>query len=267
MTINIRPTLKRLQQFISTCRNEPTSDRYALFSSIFNMEKESIDTMEFMGMTKVTTPVDQLEKQLQAIHHLRFEELIHDTLQKLISTYCPNQTASAVLYLLDEEDTFGREKLGGVSAFAEYDGELTFIVYPDEKVRPTLESVITHEFHHFWRIGLINITEENETLLDKLVLEGLAELFVGYLLGSKRQGPMIHALEEEQARDLWVTQFSNHIHLKGDETNPWMFGGENGLPTWAGYSMGYHLVKWYCTRHPNLTIEELTQLPSKAFVK
>lgn len=57
------------------------------------------------------------------------------------------------------------------------------------------------------------------------------------------------------------------MHTKGEATNPWMFGGENGLPLWAGYSMGYHLVQWYWKRHPDLSIEDLTGLPTEAFVR
>lgn len=265
--IETKPTLQLLHDFIQLCRVNPTADRYSLFSSVFNLSKETIEMLEFYGMAKVTTPIEQLEKHLQTIHQLDFPTYIHDTLQKLISTYCPNQTAQFELYLLDENDTFGREKLGGVSAIAEYDGTITFIAYPEKKVRQVLESVVFHEFHHVWRIGLLNIKEETETLLDRLVLEGLAEYFVGTHLGLDRQGPYNKVLSEEQAELLWKSHYRDHLLLKGEATNPYMFGGEKGLPMWAGYSMGYHLVQWYCDSHPDLTIEDLTALPPEAFIK
>ena len=218
-------------------------------------------------MAKVTTPANQLKKQLHSMHQLQFQDYIHDILQHLMKTYCPNRVAATEIFLLDESDTFGREKLGGVSAFIDYGGKQTFIVYPEEKVRPILEATVIHEFHHFWRMGLLHITEENETLLDKLVLEGLAEYFVGQLLGSERQGPFINALTEEQAKELWTSTYQNQLHLKGEETNLLLFGGEEkGLPLWAGYSMGFHLVQWFINSRPDFTIEEITAIPAKAFI-
>ncbi|MGV3489385.1 MAG: DUF2268 domain-containing putative Zn-dependent protease [Tuberibacillus sp.] len=264
--VEIIETLEFTQRFINEAYSQRDQDRYALFSSIFNISKEKVEQLEFFGMTKVTTPVEQIDQQLQKMRQLGVSAFIQKKLNALITAYCPDKKASVFLYPLDENDTYGRENLGGVSAFADYDGTLTFIVYPEKDVFKVLSSVITHEFHHFWRMGHLGITEENETLLDKLVLEGLAEHFVGKVLGTDRQGPYIRALTPDQAKILWKSAFYNQLELKGDATNLYMFGGKSDLPMWAGYSMGYHLVQWFHERHSHLTIEELTLLPSSVYV-
>jgi uncharacterized protein YjaZ len=63
------------------------------------------------------------------------------------------------------------------------------------------------------------------------------------------------------------TVYIRHMFDRGDTTDPYMFGAEDlGLPLWAGYTTGYHLVKWLRVKRPELTMEELTSCPSQDFI-
>jgi uncharacterized protein YjaZ len=104
------------------------------------------------------------------------------------------------LFILDENDDFVKEKIGGVSAFTDWDGKMCFIILPEERVRTTLKSVITHEYHHHWRIHTLGMREESETLLDRMVLVGLAEHFVQIELGEVYLGTYKDALSEKSGQ-------------------------------------------------------------------
>jgi hypothetical protein len=48
-----------------------------------------------------------------------------------------------------------------------------------------------------------------------------------------------------------------------------MFGGPyfgDRVPTWAGYTVGYCLVRAFAPGHPDLTHEDLTRLPPDVFI-
>lgn len=130
-----------------------------------------------------------------------------------------------------------------------------------------LKSVITHEYHHYWRIHALAITEKNQTLLDRLILEGLAEHFVKIRLGDSYLGPYKDALTEKQAKGLWESTFKLNLNKTGEKTDSYMFGSkEENIPFWAGYAIGYYLVKWYLEKNQGSTIEHMTALPSEDFL-
>lgn len=144
---------------------------------------------------------------------------------------------------------------------------MCFAVLPEESVRSTLKSVITHEFHHHWRISTLEMDEESQTLLDRLILEGLAEHFVRMTLGEVYLGPFKDALTEKQAELLWESKYKQHLDVKGQATDLYMFGNEEeGIPFWSGYSIGYYLVNWFFEKNEDVSIEELTLLPTENFI-
>lgn len=101
-----------------------------------------------------------------------------------------------------------------------------------------------------------------------LVREALAEHFVAEVLGDAARGPFGEVLNRDQARSLWREVYRHRIVLQGEEnTNPYQFGGgTSGLPRWAGYSVGYHVVDWYWTEHPDLSMSGLSRLDAENFV-
>lgn len=265
--VKVVPRLQQMEQFIYELKLHPTSNNENLFLETFNLTNNELNFMLFFGMFNINSNVKDLEKQLHKLKKLQFETYIETELRRLQEKYPSKHPIQFGLFLLEEKDDFVRDRLGGVSAFADYNGNLCFIVYPDEKVRSILKSTIAHEYHHHFRINNLGLTEENETLLDRLVLEGLAEHFVRIELGESYLGPMMRALSEEEARMLWHTKYVDHLRDKGDATDSFMFGDhEQGMPLWAGYSIGYYLVKWFIERNNFKSIEELTELPSHNFI-
>lgn len=256
-----------MEDFISAVKSNPESNRIELFMDIFKFSEEDLEMMLFFGIFKLENDIDSLELQLRKMKKLAYENFIKEELETLQEQFPSNKPIKFELFILDENDDFVKEKLGGVSAFTDWDGNMCFAVLPDENVRTTLKSVVTHEYHHHWRINGLKIIEEDQTLLDRMVLEGSAEHFVRIKLGDKYLGPFKDSLTENQAKALWKSTYKQHIDEVGQKTDPYMFGNdEEGLPFWGGYSIGYYLVKWYLERNEDTSIEDLTLLPANKFI-
>ena len=105
----------------------------------------------------------------------------------------------------------------------------------------------------------------NYTLLDEVLLEGLAENF-----GEKYFDPEVSkwagALTKDQAFD--VLKESKDILESRDQKviKEFLFGNDK-YQRWTGYSVGYWLVKNYIERNPELSWDEIIKRDSRVFLK
>lgn len=205
---------------------------------------------------------------LWPVESLGIESRVRETLLNLQARFACGQDLSVEVFPMDVADTFGREKLGGVSGWTNWEGTtISLVVYPAAETLPVLTSTVAHEYHHHYRTVVMNNGHDRLPLLESLIREGMAEHFVAEVLGDAARGPFAAVLSPDEARSLWRTIYRHRIFLQGDDMNPYQFGGgTSGLPLWAGYSIGYHLVDWYRAEHPNLSVVELTRLDAACFI-
>lgn len=68
------------------------------------------------------------------------------------------------------------------------------------------------------------------TLLDSLILEGLAEDVVKELYGEKWIAPWIQSYSDKELLALWETHFLPNLQLQGIEQHgPFLYGGTSHL--------------------------------------
>jgi uncharacterized protein YjaZ len=143
---------------------------------------------------------------------------------------------------------------------------MTLVVDPEASPAAVCETVV-HEFHHHLRMAWLGLREEDETLLRRLVLEGMAEHFVEDRLGQS-SAPWLAADDEESLAMSWPL-VRTHLYADGesDVARSIMFGDESaGIPRWLGYRVGYHLVQAFLIAHRDLTVMDTTRLPDDRFV-
>jgi uncharacterized protein YjaZ len=257
-----------MEKFISVVKSNPQGNRKEIFMDIFKFDEKEFEMMSFFGMFNLNNDIYSLEEQLNKMRSLNFENFIKEELELLHKQYPSNRPVQFELFILDENDDFVKSKLNGVSAFTDWDGKMCFAVLPEKNVRSTIKSVVTHEYHHHWRISVLEIKEDGETLLDRMVLEGLAEHFVKTRLGNEYLGPYKDALTESQAKTIWESTYKNYIYDKGTSTDLYMFGSKDkSLPFWGGYSLGYYLIKWFLDENNDISFKDLTILQSERFIK
>jgi hypothetical protein len=131
-----------------------------------------------------------------------------------------------------------------------------------QSLRVWLPRALSHEVDHSVRIlagpGI------NDTLLSAFAFEGLADAF-DQQAAPDRQNPWDQALPPEQERSLWTA--AKPVLTTSDPTayQRWFFGGP-GIPRWAGFTIGYHMVASYLRQHPGQTAAAIVQLPAQALL-
>ena len=148
------------------------------------------------------------------------------------------------------------ERNRGYTGFGGMMGYAAVLVWPDGYNLPRLPSISVHELHHNVRLAFEPWTQ-GTTVGQYVVLEGLAEAFAAEVVGEELLGPWPNALSEgelEEARPV----FRDALEVSGfDEIRGYVFGDwtasrmgyvPRGLPDFAGYAVGYRIVREYLDR-------------------
>ena len=142
---------------------------------------------------------------------------------------------------------------GGYTFFADF----IQISIDNEKATENLISEnIVHELCHASRWG--KNPEWMKTLFDNLIFEGLACVLEADFIKNKAEKSLfiktILERSDEQNKEI-LAQVYNKLDSDNYIYNEIFFNGSDKLPRWAGYSLGYYLVKKYLKK-TNKTIEE-----------
>jgi uncharacterized protein YjaZ len=140
------------------------------------------------------------------------------------------------------------------------------VAYPDalflfigELEREELKALFAHEYNHVCRLCYLNKSLREVTLLDSLILEGLAECAVEEIYGSKWLAPWLRNYSLEKMVAIWKSDFLPNINVQGLNNHvEFLYGGK--LPPWIGYCIGYEIVRTYIQNH---SAKELLKKGSK----
>ncbi len=117
----------------------------------------------------------------------------------------------------------------------------------DKKVTENLISEnIVHELCHAARWGKNN--EWTKSLFDGLIFEGIACVFEAEFVKDKSEKTLfIKTILERSDKENEEILAEVHDKLDSNEYDydKILFNGDNKLPRWSGYSLGYYLVKKY----------------------
>ena len=153
---------------------------------------------------------------------------------------------------------------GPVSAIPEdhvgghtFDSDFIIIRVENGATEGVVSEVLCHELCHSARWGKND--EWMNTLFDALIFEGLATYFEAEYTKNKQEKQFFIKTiinrsdkENEKILNLLKTQL---FHKKYNY-NLIFFAGDDNLPRWSGYSLGYYLVKKYLT-NTNQKIEDV----------
>ncbi len=121
--------------------------------------------------------------------------------------------------------------------------------------------LLAHEMHHVARFHAVGFISN---LFEAMINEGLADHFSVEVAGAD---PPIwaSALTEEQlatwserARAEWFDSSYNH--------DAWFFGLSPVIPRWAGYSIGFDLVRQFLAANPSRRPSKLHAEPAASFI-
>lgn len=121
-----------------------------------------------------------------------------------------------------------------------------------------LPEALAHEIHH--SVRTLAGPGFGTTLGEFLVSEGMASAFFHQAFPGTN-APWDSALTPVQEHTLWdrAKPLLNQTGLLLYEQ--WFYGG-NGVPEWAGFTIGYHIAEDYIQHHPGTTAASLVAAPA-----
>jgi uncharacterized protein YjaZ len=131
----------------------------------------------------------------------------------------------------------------------------------DNTITKVMPRTLAHELHHVARYRSCG---RRKTLLDELVAEGLAGHFVIEVFGGEPE-PWFNAIRSEDLNKLMKLYKINFS--KPNNSSKWFFGDKNEkIPKWAGYTIGFEIIRKYLKTHPKKKVSNLYQAASDKFI-
>ena len=209
-------------------------------------------------------PIEERKAQAAKFDSAQFEQIARAGWSRAQAAI-PQQPVRVCVDVARSDDSFTRDRMGGLMAVTTGSGRIAIKVHPDADWAKLLPYLMAHELHHsFWFQQHFDPTKPF-TLADYLVLEGRADYFANQL--QTYQAPWIHALDDEGHAAVWKN-FSTMLDATDQPTLMGsMFGNPNaGIPMWAGYSIGYRLVSERMAKEPTLDFAAMTAAPASEFM-
>jgi Predicted Zn-dependent protease (DUF2268) len=135
-----------------------------------------------------------------------------------------------------------------------------------------LEFLVRSLVHECFHPTRLRMSHWQLTLLECMITEGLADHFMIELLNGDRP-VWSSALTEEEIKQ-YIVHAKPVLHLKFESWTdeftqkyfvPWMFGrkGDDPIPEWTGYALGWRIVDNYLKAHPEARASSLVFAPAE----
>jgi uncharacterized protein YjaZ len=119
--------------------------------------------------------------------------------------------------------------------------------YEDPK---EIEALFVHEYHHVCRLRMLNKKMEDYTLLDSIIIEGLAEYAVLINCGREYLANWCRMYTEREISSFWDKYLKKQLGKKKNERahDELLYGGGR-IPNLLGYAVGFSVVENFYKNH------------------
>lgn len=231
---------------------EPISACFEEYNS-YQLHRYFLENGMFYPDTKIFSEVKMLEKKD-----------VWGLVSKVYTSLKENWRGEEVtIFILPIEKRNERlmKELNGKMGISFHDVIVLFISSdPSDK---EIQALFTHEYNHICRLAHLQKEFHELTLLDSMIIEGMAEVAVEKTLGKNVLAPWVSLYSKEEVIQYWnkIYQF---LHVKGKKNHdPILYGDQNrGYPKWLGYSLGYYIVNSFIKKNKGMTIKDLLKVDS-----
>lgn len=168
------------------------------------------------------------------------------------------------VYLSVTNDPFHIKHMDGAHGYATGGQDLVALVNTKaKKWKHGLRTMTLHEYNHAARHQAVGTEYSTSTVMDLIVLDGLAQVFEEEITGIT---PLYSkAVSLKIAKRVWE-KIKHHLSEPADKfwEKAWI-GGTREYPHWGGYTMSYLILKER-KQELGLTWPELMKLSSKKLV-
>ena len=142
-----------------------------------------------------------------------------------------------------------------------------FLFISEENDEAEIRSLLTHEYNHVCRLTYYPKHEDDYTLLDTIILEGLAENAVRERFGEEFLSSWTSLYTDKELLKMWEKLIvPNRSILKTDPKLHELLYGSPLYPYMAGYAVGYFLVKKYMKINQFTSKDLLSSKPVQFFL-
>lgn len=174
-------------------------------------------------------------------------------------------TKSTWIFVFPTFNPFIKNKLGGTAGFAPRKHAILLTLHPKaKKWKEQLSATLVHEFNHSIRFHHFPL-QHNNTLLDAIILEGLADNFAQRIVNGK-PSPWTTALSLQQCKKVFP-KIRKLLKSKSRTIHYSVFFEGKKYPLWTGYSLGYQIVKQFLQNNPKMDWQRLMRLRSEKIFK
>jgi uncharacterized protein YjaZ len=126
-----------------------------------------------------------------------------------------------------------------------------------------LEAVFVHEYHHVCRLNLLEKNSDKFTLLDSMIMEGLAEFAVSKHVGTEYLAHWTSLYSEKELLTHYQRYLKDRLQTtRTERLHDELLLGIKSYPTMLGYCMGYYLVN----KSKLLPVKQTFTISSDAFL-
>lgn len=208
------------------------------------------------GTTNGYSPVSGNQKK-------QIEKIVENVLKK--SNEFLKIPTKQYIFVLPYFPNKSQKVFNGVYGYAVY--SCVFYLFVDLKSfsKKSLENTVVHELNHTIYFYRHFDGFDNYTLLDNLILEGLAENFRKDVLGGVLP-PWTKSLDKTESMNI-LSDYTSILMSKDLQLiNDFLFGSKK-FKKWTGYSAGFHLVREFIKCNPNFSWEKIMKTKIKEFQK
>ncbi|MCY7777722.1 DUF2268 domain-containing protein [Bacillus haynesii] len=221
-----------------------------------------VSHLQTHGMFRSWTDGEHTMKQLKkngVFQHVRREE-------QLLCKRWNGPDVPIFILPVDERNRRIRVEFGSKSGLAFSDK--LFLFLSADLPRSSISAIMTHEYNHVCRLENMPKEENKMTLLDTIILEGIAEYAVFERLGEAETTAWTSYYTEKQLRHFQDRFVKPHFELRRHEGRLFsnILFGKGHYPDMLGYAVGYSIVKKHLSAR-NLKVADVLAFPSEDFIK
>lgn len=124
-----------------------------------------------------------------------------------------------------------------------YEDKLFLFISP-HNTETEIRALLTHEYNHVCRLNSFSKREDEYTLLDTIILEGLAEMAVEQRFGKTATSLWTSLYSDEQLARFWKAFVHPNRHRRKETViHQEVLYGSGHYPKMTGYAVGYYLVR------------------------
>lgn len=143
--------------------------------------------------------------------------------------------------------------VGGLTITADF---IEFAINQEKATENLISEMLVHELCHASRWGKNN--ERMTSLFDRIISEGIATYFEAEFIKNRNERTIFIKTilgRSDEENEKILDQLRDRLDSNEYDYNAIFFTGNNKLPRWSGYSLGFYLVKKYLEK-TGKTIEE-----------